>query len=365
MERARSILINILSSTFVEELKEKVGEIYLVGGAIRDAFYGRAVKDFDFALTEIAFKETIKFLERKHIRYFTLNKDKLLLIRVVQKESTFDFVKITDNIDYDSTLRDYTINAVYYSLIQNKFFYKNISINDLRKHILRVVSSSSILYDPVRALRGIRLVGALNLSIEEKTKKEIKNGFSLLHTVKKERKREEAKKILKLDIQSLIKILKLLFPDKDFSVVYEKYILSKEFKVLDKEINRDFTYRDAFTVILFSQVFSDCPLTDILGLSKKEKEIVQRIMKEKISDDFDSLFSIFVRYREIFVPLCTVLLLFKKERAIKVGRLTESWSKIKLNGNKLKMQYNMQGKALGKLKEQLLKNACRRFYEEI
>ena len=364
MERARSILIDKLSSTFIEELKGEVDEIYLVGGAIRDAFFGKVAKDFDFVLSENAFEKTLKFLEKKHIRYFTLNKGNFLSIRAIEDGLTFDFTKIANNIKYDLLLRDYTINAIYYSIKRNKFFYNDISLNDLKKRILRVISPSSISYDPLRSLRGIRLAATFDLSIDETTKEKIRNGFSLLHTVKKERRREETKKILNIDINSLIKVLKLFFPERDFSVAYKKCRVSKEFEILNREINKDFTYRDALTVALFSQALQ-CNLANTLGLTRKEREIVEQIMKEKVVNDFDSLFSIFVRYREIFIPLCIAVLSFDKKEAIKIGTLIMKWSKIKFDGNKLKMQYNVKGKALGKLKERLLKNECRRLYEEV
>ncbi len=364
MERVKTVITGTLSYTFVDALKAKVSDIYIVGGAIRDAFYGKDLKDFDFIVRENDFEKVLDFFENNNLKYFFLNAKDFLLLRTIQGDYTFDFMKITNSIDNNLMLRDYTINAVCYSLSEKKFFYKAISLKDLENRVLRAVSPTSISEDPVRVLRGIRLAAAFGLSIDEDTKEQIKSAFFFLKLTKRERRREEIKKILDLDVQSVLRVLELFFPGKDFSFIFKKTNLSGQFNKLDKEINRDFTYRDAFIVALFSHVLLDYPVLDILGLSRKEAEIANKIAGEKVEDSFDSLFSLFTRYRNICVPLAAALFSLEEKEAAKASKFLVECSKVKIDGSKLREKFNVKGRELGVLKRQILEKECKKLYEK-
>ena len=73
MERVKTIITDALSNTFVEALKAKRIDIYIVGGAIRDAFYGKNLKDFDFIVRENDFEKVLDFFEKSNLKYFFLN----------------------------------------------------------------------------------------------------------------------------------------------------------------------------------------------------------------------------------------------------------------------------------------------------
>ena len=364
MERVKTIITDALSNTFVEALKAKRIDIYIVGGAIRDAFYGKNLKDFDFIVRENDFEKVLDFFEKSNLKYFFLNAKNFLLLRTIQSNYTFDFMKITNSVDNNLMLRDYTINAVCYSLSEKKFFYRTISLKDLENRVLRAVSPNSISQDPVRVLRGIRLAAAFDLSIDEDTKEQIKSAFFFLKSTKRERRREELKKILDLDVQSVLKVLEIFFPGKDFLFILKRTDLSGQFNKLDKEINMDFTYRDAFIVALFSHVLLDYPVLDILGLNRKEVEIANKIAGEKVEDNFDSLFSLFIRYRNICVPLAAVLFSLEEKEAIKASKFFAECSKVKIDGSKLREKFNVEGKELGALKRQILEKECKKLYEK-
>ncbi|MEA3313451.1 MAG: hypothetical protein U9Q18_03655 [Caldisericota bacterium] len=364
MERVKSIITDALSDTFVEALKAKITNIYIVGGAIRDAFYGKDLKDFDFIVKENDFEKVLDFFENSNLKYFLLNAKDFLFLRTIQGDYTFDFMKITNSIDDNLMLRDYTINAVCYSLSEKKFFYRAISLKDLEDRVLRSVSPTSISEDPVRVLRGIRLATEFGLSIDEDTREQIKSAFFFLKSTKKERRREELKKILDLDVQSVLKVLEIFFPGKNFSFILKKINLSMQFNELDKEINRDFTYRDAFIVALFSYVFLEYPVLDILGLSRKEAEIANKIVGEKVEDSFDSLFSLFTRYRSICIPLAAALFSLEGKEAAKASKFFVECSNVKIDGSKLGKKFNVEGKELGVLKGHILAKECKKLYEK-
>lgn len=364
MERVKTIITDVLSDTFVEALKAKISDIYIVGGAIRDAFCGKDLKDFDFIVRENDFEKVLDFFENSSLKYFFLNAKDFLLLRTIQGDYTFDFMKITNSIDNNLMLRDYTINAVCYSFSEKKFFYRDISLEDLKNRVLRAVSPTSISEDPVRVLRGIRLAAAFGLSIDEDTKEQIKSAFFSLESTKRERRREELKKILNLDIQSVLKVLEIFFPGKDFSFILKKTNLSGQLNKLDREINRDFTYRDAFIVALFSHVLLDYHVLDILGLNRKEAEIANKIAGENVEYSFDSLFSLFTRYRSICVPLAAALFSLEEKEAAKASKFFVECSKVKVDGSKLREKFNVEGKELGALKRQILEKECKKLYEK-
>jgi len=171
-------------------------EIFLVGGAVRDALLGRALHDLDFVMAfdpsdlarRVAKKLDAGFFmlddERHTARVMFYTSDKTLF--------PLDFVAFTGRTLLDDlSSRDFTINAMSLSLSDIDFLIDPYGGQlDLSRRLIRVCTSHALLEDPVRVLRGVRQALAFHFSIEEDTQTLMTQAASHLPKTSYERQRD-------------------------------------------------------------------------------------------------------------------------------------------------------------------------------
>jgi putative nucleotidyltransferase with HDIG domain len=77
-----------------------------------------------------------------------------------------------ETIEADLQRRDFTINAIAFSLRDESFHWVEGSLEDIRKKLIRTVSNHSIDQDPLRMLRAIRYLCTLDGFVMDKGLKE-------------------------------------------------------------------------------------------------------------------------------------------------------------------------------------------------
>lgn len=202
---------------------------FLVGGGVRDLLLGGQPKDFDIATD--ASPEELKSLFRNariigrrfkiiHLRFgreiievttFRAPHDAQNEIaddtprrRIQNQESAYSTSgmilrdNVYGNIDEDALRRDFTINALYYTI--DKFVILDFSsgMEDLHNKQIRIIGEPRERYkeDPVRMLRAIRFAAKLGFSIEENTLKPINELAHLLGSISTARLFDESIKLL-------------------------------------------------------------------------------------------------------------------------------------------------------------------------
>ena len=177
-------------------------KIYLVGGAIRDLLLGRPLgKDFDFVAAGEVTDLAKRLAAATGGHAFSLN-DSFGTWRVVLKlgkgKSEVDFSPMQGgDILEDLKQRDFTINSIGISLEEIwgdkhlQFIDPLHGLSDLRHRALRVNSEESLIRDPLRMLRGFRLVHTLGFKVEENTLKMIQKHKKLILRSAWERIRSE------------------------------------------------------------------------------------------------------------------------------------------------------------------------------
>jgi len=199
-------------------------DAYLVGGGVRDIILGLEPKDFDIATN--ATPEEIKDLFRNCRligRRFRLAH--ILFGREVIEVATFrghhDNVDPADNqdkktakskqsehgmllrdniygtINEDAERRDFTINALYYSLKDFNVYDFADGVNDVKNKIIRLIGDPETRYreDPVRMLRAVRFATKLDMEINAETKAPINELAPLLANIPPARMFEEFNKL--------------------------------------------------------------------------------------------------------------------------------------------------------------------------
>lgn len=194
----------------MRQLQEAGFAAYLVGGGVRDLLLGGHPKDFDIAT--VARPEQIKRLfrgariigRRFQIVHVRMGREiiEVTTFRGPHDQSVNDDgMLLRDNVygtvETDAVRRDFTVNALYYTLDGFAIHDYTGGLADLQKRQLRIIGDPVTRYkeDPVRMLRAIRFAAKLGFSIEEGTAKPIFELGPLLRNIPPARLFEEVLKL--------------------------------------------------------------------------------------------------------------------------------------------------------------------------
>ncbi len=193
-------------------------DAFLVGGSVRDLLLGQHPKDFDVSTN--ATPEEIKQLfgnariigRRFRIVHVRFGKEiiEVATFRACHgttTESNADAIQsdsgllLRDNVygtlEEDAIRRDFTINALYYTV--NNFLVHDYTngIRDLKNGIISIIGDPVTRYreDPVRMLRAIRFAAKLNFVIAEETAAPIASLAKLLNDIPPARLFDEVLKL--------------------------------------------------------------------------------------------------------------------------------------------------------------------------
>ncbi|MGQ9645485.1 MAG: CCA tRNA nucleotidyltransferase [Thermodesulfobacteriota bacterium] len=145
--------------------KEQNVSLFLVGGFLRDLLLGTTTKDYDFALPREAASFISSMEESLGLRFFKVGKEEreTLTYRLVHQDMSIDLTFLQgESIDQDILRRDFTVNTIAFSLRDETFHQAEGAWEDIQRKVIRTVSKYSIDQDPLRMLRAIRYVCALD-----------------------------------------------------------------------------------------------------------------------------------------------------------------------------------------------------------
>ncbi|MFA5871049.1 MAG: HD domain-containing protein [Candidatus Paceibacterota bacterium] len=218
-----------------QKLEANSFEAFLVGGCLRDMILGVVPKDWDIAtnatpdqIEKLFFdfggrtKEdpaTVYENDFGTVGIKTESDDPTLKIievttyRIEGKYSDVrhpDEVRFAKTIEEDLSRRDFTINAIAFSLTNNQQPTTNNTkiegqlvdpyngLNDISKKIIRTVGDPHKRFteDALRLMRAVRFSAQLGFSIEEATRDAIRLHAGLLEVIAKERVRDEFTKLI-------------------------------------------------------------------------------------------------------------------------------------------------------------------------
>mgnify|MGYP005757004365 FL=1 len=168
-------------------LFKKKGELYIVGGYVRNALLGVFETDIDLAsrltndeIKEILFgtKYEVKETSRKlGTLVISLGEEKWQHTTFRREEypnggdHTPTKVEFIDDIREDAKRRDFTVNAIYYNILKDKIedFYDGVG--DVKKKIIRTIETPDHVFasDGLRILRMVRQASELGFRINGET----------------------------------------------------------------------------------------------------------------------------------------------------------------------------------------------------
>ncbi len=171
------------SGYIVRAVAEAGGKAYIVGGAVRDSILGVVPKDLDIEVYGLEAEKIEEILKKKYkIEIVGKNFGVWILkgydidVSMPRKENKTGLGHKDFSIDADPFLpiesacarRDFTINAILYDVLENKFIDPFFGIADLEKKILRH-TSDKFSEDPLRVLRAMQFAARFGFSVAPET----------------------------------------------------------------------------------------------------------------------------------------------------------------------------------------------------
>ena len=200
-------------------LKHEGYQAYVVGGAIRDILRGEhEPKDFDIATDARPMElrrlfRNSRIIGRRfrlvHIFFGQKNIEVATLRRTVQPDADGGLLQSEADLDYDDdrmwgTLetdamrRDFTCNALYYSIHDFSIVDYVGGVQDVADGVIRSIGDPQIRFceDPVRMLRAIKFAARFEFVIEETTAQAIRDFAGEISEASRFRVTEEIFRIL-------------------------------------------------------------------------------------------------------------------------------------------------------------------------
>ena len=210
-------LLNVLDEKpFLKELSNlyaKNGfQIYLVGGAVRDAILGIETKDFDFT-TNASSEDSIKMLNKNDYKTTEIGRafgtiettvgDYSIHITTYRedkynKDSRKPEIKTSGELETDLSRRDFTVNAIAYDINNSELIDPHGGLKDLSEGLIRTPDTADISFsdDPLRMLRACRFVSTHGFTPNNELFKAISKNVERIEIVSTERIRDEFTKLL-------------------------------------------------------------------------------------------------------------------------------------------------------------------------
>ncbi|MGU9977469.1 MAG: polynucleotide adenylyltransferase PcnB [Candidatus Oxydemutatoraceae bacterium WSBS_2016_MAG_OTU14] len=194
-------------------------EAYIVGGSIRDFLIGKTPKDFDIATSAYP-KQIVRLFPRSRIIgmrfkivHVYLDDEEILEVTTFRslrsgkgKASTSSRHRgrkpiVRDNLygtlEEDVLRRDFTVNAMYYSPVEQRVVAYKHAMRDLEERQLKCIGKIEQSYteDPVRMLRALRYVAKTGFTLAQDETRLITQMTNGLKTVTPGRLFEEVSKL--------------------------------------------------------------------------------------------------------------------------------------------------------------------------
>lgn len=200
--------------------------LYIVGGAVRDAFLHRPVKDLDLATAGNAIRIARKMADLLEGDVYVLDAERdvaRVLWPTPDGQLTIDIAHFRgDNLLSDLTGRDFTVNAMAVELHGDlKLIIDPLNgAKDAEQKVMRQCTDDSLADDPLRVLRAIRQSVQLSFRIEPHTMKFIRQYAPHVMDTSIERVRDEFMTMLALErptralrVVDAIGVLTLILPE--------------------------------------------------------------------------------------------------------------------------------------------------------
>jgi len=186
--RNREIISRIVGKQFA-------GDVYLVGGAIREIVLGASPKDYDFVLGDLTDLKRVEAVFSA--TSFILGKKPIQTHRIVVKDTSLDINIYEGPIETDLARRDFTINAIAYDVKRGTIIDPLGGLGDIDGKIIRYPEKHVLHDDPLRMLKAVRHFATLEgFALDADLEEAIRELKGLIHKAAPERLKYEMDQII-------------------------------------------------------------------------------------------------------------------------------------------------------------------------
>lgn len=203
-----------LAIQICEGIQEAGGEALLVGGSVRDIYFGAIPKDYDVEVYGLQAEEIEAVVEKYGkvrdvgrafgILKVTLENGLDLDISLPRTDSKIGaghkgFVVNSDpfmSVEEAAKRRDFTFNALAANPLTGELHDYYGGLDDIKSRTLRITDHERFADDPLRVLRAMQFIGRFGLRVHPDDLPIIQSMSELLSELPKERFAEEWKKLL-------------------------------------------------------------------------------------------------------------------------------------------------------------------------
>ena len=179
----------------------------IAGGAVRDGLLGKTPKDFDIAtaahpdqiLSLFPYAKTVG--KSFGVVWLPIGKGQGVEVATFRKDGAYLDGRHPSSVEFchieeDAQRRDFTINALYYDMHENKILDFVQGLNDLKNKVIRTVGLAEKRFeeDQLRILRAVRFAIMTGFSIEDQTLHQMTQFVPQLKRISKERILDELNK---------------------------------------------------------------------------------------------------------------------------------------------------------------------------
>lgn len=225
-EPARPLIWPNIVLQLADALADAPEPIYVVGGAVRDAYAGAPIKDLDLVTHRGATPLARQIANLLNGDVFVMDAERdvaRVLLDTPDGRLNIDVAAFrADDLEGDLRERDFTINAMA-SQLQGEMTLLIDPLNgeaDLRHKLIRRCSAQSFTSDPLRTLRAVRLSVQINGHIERETLADMRRHAAALPSASPERLRDESVRVLAgirphaaMRIMSVVGLLPAVLPE--------------------------------------------------------------------------------------------------------------------------------------------------------
>ncbi len=173
------------------------GRLFLTGGSLRDRLLRLPTHDLDLAVLGDAEKAARAFAREFGGSCVPLGNPPLVTWRVAGGRYNLDLWKIAGDLEADILRRDFTVNALFWRLPRGPLLDPLGGLDDIAAGRIRVVRPENLAADPLRVLRGARLLATHpRLRLTAETEKQLARAAAGLRSVARERIRQELRALL-------------------------------------------------------------------------------------------------------------------------------------------------------------------------
>ncbi len=198
----------MLPLSFLQQAGQIWDSVYVVGGFLRERWFGRLSHDLDLVVPMEAIRGTERLARRFNKPWFILDADRDIARIAFSPEFTIDIARISPaGINADLAARDISINALACPLVAELFLieipFQDLpyldpcqGLFDLQNGSIRGMDKRNFIEDPLRLFRVFRFASTCGFEIEQQTLAWVKLLAPSIHSVASERLLQELDKFL-------------------------------------------------------------------------------------------------------------------------------------------------------------------------